>query len=106
MCKKVNSKCSCIQDILAFYFRMHSYHFIIFAETRTLAHIADGPEVKEIVSDRVEICFYQDSDLVQHDLAGYYAYRVQYIGDIEPGGEAEKRGAMKGDYILEVRFWK
>jgi SH3/ankyrin repeat-containing protein len=27
---------------------------------------------------------------------------LQYVGDVEPGGEAEKRGVKKGDYILEV----
>ena len=27
---------------------------------------------------------------------------LQYVGDVEPGGEAERRGVKKGDYILEV----
>jgi SH3/ankyrin repeat-containing protein len=30
---------------------------------------------------------------------------LQYVGDVEPGGEAEKRGVKKGDYILEVCFF-
>ena len=27
---------------------------------------------------------------------------LQYVGEVEPGGEAEKQGVRKGDYILEV----
>ena len=30
----------------------------------SLAHITDGPEVKDLRSDRVEVCFYQDQTLV------------------------------------------
>ena len=48
-----------------------------FAPYLTLSHVTDGPEVKNLRRDRVEVCFYQNETLTARSDRQYYAYIIQ-----------------------------
>ena len=61
-----------------------------FAPYLTLSHVTDGPEVKNLRRDRVEVCFYQNETLTARSDKQYYAYIIQVGAQLDQNLKCSK----------------